>query len=72
MEKQLENATIIFKNGVREFCDFVSIRDKGVFIGRVKSNEGNKTFNVHRFVPKDQIKRIIISDRNCKPKDVNL
>ena len=72
MDEILENATIIFKNGDKEFCNAISIGDKGVYTGKVKSiNENSDRFINFGFIPKDQIQKIIISNDDGKSKDID-
>ncbi len=59
MQNIIENATIFYKNGLKEIYDAISIIDKGVYTGRIKSINKNDEFIHHEFIPKDQIQKII-------------
>jgi len=72
MQNIIENATITYKNGIKELCDAISITEKGVYTGQVNSIAVNeKGFIVHSFVPKDQIRKIIIFNENGESKDID-
>ncbi len=59
MEKIIENATIVYKNGLRKIFNAISIQNKGIYIGFIKNNNGRPVFVNHSFIPNDQIKKIV-------------
>ena len=59
MEKIIENATIIHKNGLRKIFNAISIQNKGIYIGFIKNNNGRPVFVNHSFIPNDRIKKIV-------------
>ena len=65
MENLIENVTIIYKNGLKKFCDAISITDKGVYAGHIKKSD-EKEFINSNFIPLDQIKKIIAFSDNGK------
>jgi hypothetical protein len=66
MKDIIENATIIYKNGFKEICYAISISDKGVFTGYLKSNSEVEKFICNSFIPRDQIEKIIVFYENGK------
>jgi hypothetical protein len=70
MEKIIENATIIYKNGLRRIFNAISIQNKGVYIGFIKNNNYRTHFINHSFIPIDQIKKIVFF--NDKGKNENI
>jgi hypothetical protein len=71
MGDTFDNVTIIFKNGEKKFCDVVTIIDKGVYIGELKSIVEDKLNIInHGYIPKDQIHKIIISNEGGKVKTI--
>ena len=71
MNDLIKNATIIYKNGFRRICDVISINEKGVYIGFIKSSEGKDVFVNNSFIPVDQIKKIIVFKRNGRFRNIN-
>jgi len=72
MKKLIENATIIYKNGIKELCDAISITEKGVYTGHVNSIAvSEKGFINHSFIPKDQIRKIIIFNEERESKAID-
>ena len=72
MNDLIENATIIYKNGLKKICDAISITEKGVYTGFIKSsNENKEKFVNNSFIPLDQIKKIMIFNENGKLKNLN-
>ena len=69
MNDLIENATIIYKNGQKKFCDAISITEKGVYSGFIKSSN-NKEFVNNSFIPIDQIKKILVFTENGKLKNL--
>lgn len=70
MEKLIKNATIIYKNGFKKFCDAISITEKGVYTGHLKSSN-NMEFINSNFIPMDQIKKIFVFNENGKQKNLD-
>jgi hypothetical protein len=72
MQNIIENATIYYKNGFKEIYDAISIIDKGVYTGKIKSIDTNGGgFIHHKFIPKVQIQKIIFLNKNGKSKDID-
>ena len=65
MEKIIENVTVIFKNGKREYYDAISIGENGIFTGDIK-------FINHGFLPKNKIHKLIFLDNDGKSINFNL
>ena len=59
MEKLIENATIIYKNGKKEFYNAISVKENGIFIGDIK-------FINHGYIPNNKIRKLIFLNRNGK------
>ena len=63
MNQVIENATIIYKNGLKKIYDAISITDKGVYTGEIKNKDkNNMEFVNHSYIPIDQIKKISFFD----------
>jgi hypothetical protein len=73
LENLIENVTIIYKNGLKRFCDAISITEKGVYTGHIK-NSNEKEFINSNFIPINQIKKILAFNKNgnCQNIDLNL
>ena len=72
MNDLIENATIVYKNGLKKICEAISITEKGVYTGFIKSsNENKEKFVNNSFIPLDQIKKIMIFNENGKLKNLN-
>ena len=72
MNDLIENATIVYKNGFKKICEVISITEKGVYTGFIKSSNANKEeFVNNSFIPLDQIKKIMIFNENGKLKNLN-
>ena len=71
MKNIIENATIVYKSGFRKICEVISITEKGVYAGFIKSSEKKEVFVNNSFIPIDQIKKIIIFKENGKFKNIN-
>lgn len=71
MDKVLKNATIIYNDGSKENYEAISITLNGVYTGKIESNykENNevKIFD-HRFIPFENIERIIYLNKSGKEK----
>ena len=70
MNDLIENATIIYKNGLKKTCEAISITEKGVYTGFIKSSN-NKEFVNNSFIPMDQIKKILVFAENGKLKNLD-
>lgn len=72
MEKIIENATIVYKNGLRKIVDALSITQNGIYIGRIDpKKEKNEKFVNHSFIPKNQIQKIQFFDSTNKLQDID-
>ena len=72
MEKIIENATIVYKNGLRKIVDALSITQNGIYVGRIDSEkEKNEKFVNHSFIPKNQIQKIQFLDSKNKLQDID-
>jgi hypothetical protein len=71
MSDLIENATIVYKNGFRRICEVISISEKGVYTGFIKSSRNKDVFVNNSFIPTDQIRKIIILKRDGKIKNIN-
>jgi hypothetical protein len=71
MNDLIKNATIFYKNGFRRICDVISITDKGVYIGFIKSSEKKDVFVNNSFIPVDQIQKIIVFKSNGRFRNIN-
>ena len=72
MKDILENVTIIYKNGLREIFNAISIVNRGVYTGQIKKiNNNDIEFVNHSFIPKDQIDRILIFNSNGESKNID-
>ena len=64
----LENAIIIYNDGMREKFDAMHITDKGVIIGRIlKKDETDETFLGFGYISKHSIKHI----RQCSKRKIH-
>ena len=54
----LENATIVYIDGVKEHFDAIHITDKKVITGRLFKKEKTKIFKEYGFILKENIKQI--------------
>ena len=70
MDNLIENATIVYKNGFRKICEVISITDKGVYTGFMKSLGLKDVFVNNSFIPVDQIRKIIVFNNNGKIKSI--
>ena len=71
----IEDATIIFRNGDTELFDAILISEKGVYVGSMKSlnlekNSSNE-FEEYRFIPRDQIDKIMVCKNLKNPLDID-
>jgi hypothetical protein len=73
MKNIIENATIIYKNGLRKIVDALSITKKGIYIGKIKLNNDSKDeFFNYSFIPRNQIKKINFLNERGESIDVFL
>ncbi|KYK20044.1 hypothetical protein AYK24_10370 [Thermoplasmatales archaeon SG8-52-4] len=72
MKNIFQNATIILRNGDRQFFDAIFITDKGIYIGVInKDYGGKKKFEEHSFIPNDQIEKISFFNEEGKLQDID-
>jgi hypothetical protein len=71
MDKLLKNATILYSDGSRENYEAISINSKGIYTGKIESdskkNNELKIFD-HRFIPFENVKKIIYINKDGKEK----
>ena len=73
MKNIVENATILYKNGLKQLCDAICITKKGIYTGRIiKKSEKEGVFDDHGFIPRDQIEKIIVLNEHGKAKDIDI
>ena len=73
MESIIENAWIIQKNGVKKLYDAIRITDRGIYTGELQqTNHAHQIFKEHSFIPRDQIKKIMIINKEGKVRDIDL
>jgi len=59
MQNIIENATIIYKNGLKKVVDAISITKNGIYTGKIRLNHNPiEGFVNYSFIPRDQIKKI--------------
>jgi hypothetical protein len=69
MNDIIENATIIYKDGLKKICDAISITEKGVYTGYIKSNKDNCVdFIDSGFIPIEHIGEILFISKDGKLK----
>jgi hypothetical protein len=72
MQDIIENATIFYKNGSKEIYNAISIMDKGVYTGEIRQINPMEDGFVHqKFIPMDQIEKIIFLNKNGKTIDID-
>ena len=71
MQNIIENATIVYKNGLKKICEAISITERGVYAGYIKPKNDEEFVN-HSFIPKDQIQKIMVFSENGKLKDIEI
>ncbi len=72
MNDLIENATIIYKSGLKKICEAISITEKGVYTGFIRSsNENKEEFVNNSFIPMDRIKKIMVFTENGKLKNLD-
>ena len=60
MHDIIENATIIYKNGLKKNCEAISITEKGIYTGFIKSkNNHSEDFIDSGFIPIKYIEEIL-------------
>jgi hypothetical protein len=67
----IENATIVYKNGNKRIFEVISITEKGVYTGFIKSSEDKDVFVNNSFIPVNQIRKITILGSNGKIMKIN-
>ena len=69
MRDIIENVTIIYKDGLKKICDAISITEKGVYTGYIKSNKDNCVdFIDSGFIPIEYIEEILFISKDGKLK----
>ena len=67
MDKLLKNATIIYNDGTKENYEAISINLRGIYTGKIetepKKNNGVRIFD-HRFIPFENVKKIVYINEN--------
>ena len=63
MEKIIENATIIYKSGKKEFYNAITVKENGIYTGDIK-------FINQSYVPINLIQKIIFLNQNGKSKNL--
>jgi hypothetical protein len=71
MKEIIENATIIYKNGYKEIYDAISIINNGIYTGEIKSNNSKIEFIHQKFIPKDQILKIIFLNKKGQTRNID-
>jgi len=54
----LENATIIYTDGVKEHFDAIHLTDKKVITGRILKTKNSKIFKEYGFILRENVKKI--------------
>lgn len=69
----IENVTINYKNGEKQFADAIRITDNGIYLCHLNSSNGKvNRFEDHSFIPLDQIGQISFCNDKGKTQDINL
>ena len=72
MQNIIENATIIYVDGLKEIFDAIILKENGIYAGHIKSvNKDKKEFINHSYIPRNQIKKIIFLTENGEIKDID-
>ena len=71
MEKVLENTTIIQKSGVKQHFDAIVITENGIYTGGLKNVNNQQKFEDYHFIPRDQIKNILVFNDQGKLEDID-
>jgi hypothetical protein len=72
MKNVHQNATIIQKNGLKQLFDAIVITKKGIYTGVINiKNDGAEKFEEHGFIPKDQLEKITILNKEGRQKDID-
>jgi hypothetical protein len=67
MNDIIENATIIYKDGLKKIFDAISITEKGVYTGYIKSNKDDYIdFIDSGFIPIEYIEEILFISKDGK------
>jgi len=73
MKHIIENATILYKNGVKQICDAIHITKKGIYTGRISTKQTQEAvFEDHGFIPRDQIEKIVVFNEHGKAKEIDI
>ena len=72
MKNVHQNATIFQKNGLKQLFDAIVITKKGIYTGVMNiNNEGTEKFEEYGFIPKSQIEKIMIFNKDGRQKDID-
>jgi len=69
----IENATITYKSGEKQLYDAIQITKQGVYTGHIMTiTEGREEFEDTEFIPRDQIQKIMVCNKDGKSRDIEL
>ena len=70
MDKLLKDATIIYHNGQKENYDKISLTSQGIYTGELKQRalKDSSGLMEYRYIPFENIDRIVYINRNGKEK----
>ena len=68
MNDIIENATIVYKNGLKKNCEAISISEKGVYTGHKKLKNNRIDFIDSGFIPLKYIDEILFISKDGKLK----
>lgn len=72
MKHIIENATILYKSGVKQMFNAIHITKKGIYTGRIiVKDEQEDVFEDHGFIPRDQIEKIMVCNEHEKARDID-
>jgi hypothetical protein len=71
MKDLIDNATIIYENGFKRICKFISITEKGIYTGNLKSFGKKVVFVNSGFIPINQIKKIMAFKEDGEIETIN-
>lgn len=72
MKHIIENATIFYRGGEKKICDAIRITKKGIYTGcLITKRKQKEIFEDHGFIPRTQIKKIIVFNQHGKIKDID-
>ena len=72
MKKYHQNVTIVQKNGLKQLFDAIVITKKGIYTGVINiKDDRTEKFEEHGFIPKGQLEKITILNKEGRQKDVD-